>query len=193
SSNIAGESRGVRRAGSKARRQGVEARGEGPQVSRELLFEIGVEELPAGYVPPALEQLERGVRAGLDSLRLGFGGVVTHGPPRRLAVLAHRVAERQSDLDEEAMGPAARVAFDAEGRPTRALLGFCAGKGVEPSAVRRVQTPKGEYVAVTVHRVGAPALDVLPAMLADVASGLQFPKSMRWDAGDYRFGRPVRW
>src|SRR5262249_46403461 len=121
------------------------------------------------------------------------GGVVTHGTPRRLAVLAHRVAERQSDLDEEAMGPAARVAFDAEGRPTRALLGFCAGKGVEPSAVRRVQTPKGEYVAVTVHRVGAPALDVLPAMLADVASGLQFPKSMRWDAGDYRFGRPVRW
>src|SRR5262245_16365061 len=160
---------------------------------RELLFEIGVEELPAGYVPPALEQLESEVRAGLKDLRLEFGGVVTFGTPRRLAVLAHRVSERQTDLDEEAMGPATRVAFDAEGRPTRALLGFCAGKGVEPSAVRRVSTPKGEYVAVTVHHVGPLASDVLPGMLAGVATKLQFPKVMRWDAGDYRFGRPVRW
>jgi glycyl-tRNA synthetase beta chain len=161
--------------------------------ARELLFEIGVEELPAGYVPPALEQLERGVRAGLEELRLGLGGVATHGTPRRLTVLVHRLADRQTDFDEEAMGPATRVAFDADGRPTRALLGFCAGKGVEPSAVRKVSTPKGEYVAVTVHHKGKPALDVLPAMLGAVATKLQFPKAMRWDDGDYRFGRPVRW
>ena len=162
-------------------------------MSRDLLFEIGVEELPAGYVPTALEQLERGVREGLEVLRLGLGGIVTYGTPRRLAVLVHRVGERQTDLDEEAMGPAARVAFDAEGRPTRALLGFCAGKGVEASAVRRVQTPKGEYVAVTVHHAGRPAAEVLPTMLAQVATRIQFPKTMRWDDGDYRFGRPVRW
>jgi len=162
-------------------------------MKRELLFEIGVEELPAGYVAPALAQLAQGVRDGLESLRLAAGDVVTYGTPRRLAVLAHRVADRQTDLNEEAMGPAARVAFDAEGRPTRALLGFCTGKGVEPSAVRRVSTPKGEYVAVTVHHAGRAAADVLPEMLAGVASRLQFPKVMRWDAGDYRFGRPVRW
>jgi glycyl-tRNA synthetase beta chain len=120
-------------------------------------------------------------------------GVRTFGTPRRLTLLVHRVEERQADLDEEAMGPAAKVAFDAEGRPTRALLGFCAGKGVEASAVRRVETPKGEYVAVTVHHAGKPAAEVLPAVLAGVARALQFPKSMRWDAGDYRFGRPVRW
>jgi glycyl-tRNA synthetase beta chain len=161
--------------------------------TRELLFEIGVEELPASYAPPALEQLERGVRAGLEELRLGFGGVVTHGTPRRLAVVVHRLSERQTEFDEEAMGPASRVAFDAEGRPTRALLGFCAGKGVEPSAVRKVATPKGEYVAVTVHHAGRSAMEVLPAMLGQVATRLQFPKTMRWDAGDYRFGRPVRW
>jgi glycyl-tRNA synthetase beta chain len=161
--------------------------------ARELLFEIGVEELPAGYAPPALEQLERGVRAGLEDAKLGFGGVVTHGTPRRLAVIVHRLAERQEDFDEEAMGPAARVAFDADGRPTRALLGFCAGKGVEPSAVRKVSTPKGEYVAVTVHHKGQAAIDVLPGLLASVATKLQFPKTMRWDGGDYRFGRPVRW
>ena len=162
-------------------------------MSRDLLFEIGVEELPAGYVPPAAEQLERGVRDGLDALRLGFGGVRTFSTPRRLTVLVHRVEEMQTDFDEEAMGPAAKVAFEADGRPTRALLGFCAGKGVEPSAVRRVAGPKGEYVAVTVHHAGKPALEVLPAMLTAVAQKLQFPKTMRWDAGDYRFGRPVRW
>lgn len=162
-------------------------------MSRDLLFEIGVEELPAGYVPPALEQLERGVREGLATLRLTAGATTTWGTPRRLTVLVRDVAERQTDFDEEAMGPAAKVAFDGEGRPTKALIGFCAGKGVDVSAVRRVETPKGEYVAVTVHHAGRAALEVLPALLATVAQGLQFPKTMRWDAGDYRFGRPVRW
>lgn len=162
-------------------------------MSRELLFEIGVEELPAGYVPPALDQLERAVREGLEGLRLGSGGIVQYGTPRRLTVLVHRVDERQAEFDEEVMGPAAKVAFDAEGRPTRALLGFCAGKGVDVSAVRRVDTPKGEYVVVRVHHAGKSALEVLPGMLANAALKLQFPKTMRWDAGDYRFGRPVRW
>jgi glycyl-tRNA synthetase beta chain len=160
---------------------------------RDLLFEIGVEELPAGYVPPALEQLERGVRAGLQELRLAFDDVVTYGTPRRLAVFVADVSDRQRDHEEEAMGPAAKVAFDAAGQPTKALLGFCAGKGVDVSAVRRVETPKGEYVAVTVKHVGKPAIDVLPGLLAGVATRLQFPKTMRWDGGDYRFGRPVRW
>lgn len=162
-------------------------------MTRDLLFEIGVEELPAGYVPPALEQLERGVRAGLQELRLGFDDVVTYGTPRRLAVFVADVSERQRDHEEEAMGPAAKVAFDAEGRPTKALLGFCAGKGVDASAVRRVETAKGEYVAVTVKHVGKPAAEVLPGLLGTLAPKLQFPKTLRWDAGDYRFGRPVRW
>lgn len=159
----------------------------------DLLFEIGVEELPAGYVPPALEQLERGVRTGLQDLRLAFGEAVTFGTPRRLAVLVSGVAGRQTDHEEEAMGPAAKVAFDAEGRPTKALLGFCAGKGVDVSAVRRVETAKGEYVAVTVKHVGRPAAEVLPVLLGALAPKLQFPKTMRWDAGEYRFGRPARW
>ena len=162
-------------------------------MTRDLLLEIGVEELPAGYVPPALEQLERGVRDGLQALRLAFDDVVTYGTPRRLAVFAADVAARQRDHEEEAMGPAARVAWDAEGRPTRALLGFCAGRGVDPAAVRRVATAKGEYVAVTVHHAGRAAAEVLPDLLAAVAGGLAFPKSMRWDAGEHRFGRPVRW
>jgi len=162
-------------------------------VSHELLFEIGVEELPAGYILPALEQMEKAVRAGLEGLRLEFGDVGTCATPRRLTVIVRGLAERQRDHDEEAMGPAVKVAFDAEGRPTRALLGFCQGRGVDPASVRRVETPKGEYVTVTVHHAGRPAAEVLPEMLAQVATRITFPKTMRWLDDDTRFARPVRW
>jgi glycyl-tRNA synthetase beta chain len=163
-------------------------------VTRDLLFEIGVEELPGGYVAPALEQLERAARDGLAGLRLAASDLCTYGTPRRLTLFVKDLAERQADFDEEAMGPAVKVAFAADGSPTRALLGFCQGKGVDPSQVRRVQTPRGEYVAVTVHQVGKPALEVLPALLSALPGRLAFPKSMRWLPGDdARFARPVRW
>jgi glycyl-tRNA synthetase beta chain len=163
-------------------------------VTRDLLFEIGVEELPGGYVPPALEQLELAARDGLAGLRLGVGDLCTYGTPRRLTLFVKDLAERQTDFDEEAMGPAVKVAFGPDGQPTRALLGFCQGKGVDPSKVRRVETPKGEYVAVTVHHAGRPALEVLPALLGALPGRLTFPKSMRWLPGDdARFARPVRW
>ena len=162
-------------------------------MSRVLLVEIGCEELPAGYVPPALEQLERGARTMLADLRLAHGDVATYGTPRRLALEVRDVAERQPDMNEEAVGPAVKVAFDADGKPTKALLGFCGGKGVDVSTVRRVATPRGEYVAVTVHRAGQNAADVLPAALATLAQRVTFPKSMRWLDDDTRYGRPVRW
>ncbi len=162
-------------------------------MSRDLLFEIGVEELPAGYIPPALEQLERGITAGLAEARLAHGAVRTRATPRRLALYVESLEERQPDRDEEVMGPAARVAWDADGKPTKALLGFCQGKGADLADVRRVETPKGEYVAVTVHQVGRPAAGVLPALLAGLARGLTFPKMMRWLDDDTRFARPVRW
>ncbi len=149
--------------------------------------------MPASYAPPALEQMKRAATEGLAALRLAHGDVRTYGTPRRLALWVEHVAARQADLDEEAMGPAVRVAFDADGKPTRALIGFCAGKGVEVSAVRRVATPKGEYVAVRVHHAGRPAADVLPQFLATLSTRLTFPKSMRWLTGDTRFARPVRW
>ena len=160
---------------------------------RELLLEIGAEELPPSYVAPALEQLERGARAGLADLYLTFGAVRTVGAPRRLALSVSGLAARQPDRDEEVTGPNWKAAFDAAGAPTKALLGFCQGRGVDPSAVRKVTTAKGEYVAVTVHHTGKPAAQVLPALLATLAGKLQFPKSMRWLSDDTRFARPVRW
>lgn len=162
-------------------------------MTRDLLFEIGVEELPASYVQPALEQLEREVRGGLAELRLAFGDLCTYATPRRLALFVKDLADRQSDHDEEVTGPAVRVAFDAAGKPTRALLGFCQGRGVDPAAVRRVATAKGEYVAVTVHHAGLPAAEVLPGLLGGVAQRLAFPKTMRWPGSEARFARPVRW
>ncbi|HYM80972.1 MAG TPA: glycine--tRNA ligase subunit beta [Candidatus Limnocylindria bacterium] len=162
-------------------------------MTRELLFEIGVEELPSSYIPPALAQLEREARAGLADLRLGFGAIDAFGTPRRLVLSVAGLEERQSDFAEEALGPAVRVAYDGEGKPTKALEGFCRGKGVDLSAVRRVTTAKGEYVTVTVHHTGRPAADVLPGLLAGLATRLVFPKSMRWTAAEFRFARPVRW
>lgn len=163
-------------------------------MTRDLLFEIGAEELPGGYVPPALDQLERAARDGLAGLRLPFGDLCTYGTPRRLTLFVKDLAPRQADFDEEAMGPAVKVAFGPDGAPTKALLGFCQGKGVDPAQVRRVETPKGEYVAVTVHHAGKPALEVLPALLGSLPGRLTFPKSMRWLPGDdARFARPVRW
>jgi glycyl-tRNA synthetase beta chain len=161
-------------------------------MTRDLLFEIGVEELPAGYILPALDQLERGVGAGLDELRLAHGPVRTRATPRRLAVQVEAVAERQTDHDEEVLGPAQRVAY-AEGMPTQALIGFCKSKGADTARARLVETPKGVYVAVTVHYAGKPAVEVLPALLARVATSLMFPKVMRWLDDETRFARPVRW
>ena len=153
-------------------------------MSRDLLFEIGIEELPSSYCMPAVEQLAESVRRGLAELRLSHGEVRAFATPRRLALLVTGVADHQTDFAEEAMGPAAKAAFDAEGKPTKALIGFCAGKGVDVSAVRRLETPKGEYIAVTVQHTGKAAADVLPGMLATAATKLNYPKSMRWDDGD---------
>src|SRR6185369_825081 len=101
-----------------------------PFVARELVFEIGVEELPTPYIAPALEQLGREAERGLRDRRLGFERISTLGTPRRLTLRVEGLAERQTDHDEEATGPSVKAAFDAEGKPTKALLGFCQGKGV---------------------------------------------------------------
>ncbi len=159
----------------------------------DLLFEIGAEEIPAGFVPPALRQLEADLAFALGEARLAHGEVKAVGSPRRLAVWARGVAARQADGRTEALGPPVAHAFDAEGRPTQAALGFARSQGVEVSALSRVQTPKGERVAVTRVEKGRKAEQVLPALLERLVGGLRFKKSMRsrWD--EVTFARPVRW
>ncbi|HEU4385106.1 MAG TPA: glycine--tRNA ligase subunit beta [Anaeromyxobacteraceae bacterium] len=159
----------------------------------DLLFEIGAEEIPAGFVPPALRQLESDLALALGEARLSHGEVKAVGSPRRLAVWARDVAPRQADGRTEALGPPVAQAFDAEGRPTQAALGFARSQGVEVGALSRVQTPKGERVAVTRVEKGKQAEQVLPAILERLVAGLRFKKSMRsrWD--EVTFARPVRW
>src|SRR5512138_1532273 len=159
----------------------------------DLLFEIGAEEIPAGFVPPALEQLQRDLAKALDDARLAHGEVKAVGTPRRLAVWARGVAARQADATTEAFGPGVAQAFDADGKPTPAALGFARSQGVDVAALERAQTPKGERVVVRKVEKGRKAEQVLPGLLEKLAAGLRFKKSMRsrWD--DVTFARPVRW
>jgi glycyl-tRNA synthetase beta chain len=162
-------------------------------MSQDLLLEIGVEELPATFVASAVEALPGLLESRLKELRLSHGAIRALGTPRRLALIASGVATAQPDLDEEALGPPARVAFDADGKPTKAALSFAQKIGVAPEALFKKATDKGEYVAGRRVEKGAPAASLLPAVLAEVCGKIPFRKSMRWSDGDTAFGRPVRW
>ena len=149
----------------------------------DLILEIGAEEIPAGFVPGALEQLKHDLAKALAEARLAHGDVVALGTPRRLFVCARDVAAKAVDAKTEALGPPVAQAFDAEGRPTQAALGFAKSQGVEVAALERVQTPKGERLAVTKVEKGRKADALLPGILGRLVAGLRFRKAMRsrWD------------
>lgn len=159
----------------------------------DLLLEIGVEELPARFIPTAMEQLQQIVTDLLTESRIGFGPVKTFGTPRRLALLVTGVSERQQGIEQEMKGPPVRAAFTPDGEPTPAATGFAAAQGVDLSALVRRTTPTGEYVFAVKKESGRPTKDGLPDLLARLVIALEFPKSMRWGSGDFRFARPVRW
>lgn len=165
----------------------------GPPMASDLLLEIGVEELPASFVQGAVEALPTLLTARLDELRVAHGLARAYGTPRRVAVLCEAVVERQPDLEEEVLGPPARVAFDAGGKPTRAAEAFAQKNGVAITDVFVKDTPKGQYVAARRAQVGAPSVDLLPAALERAISEIPFRKSMRWSDLPTAFGRPVRW
>ena len=168
-------------------------------MDRELLIEIGVEELPAGWLPSLTRQLAERLDARLKDLRISAGvAAESYSTPRRLTACVGKIAERQEDLEEEITGPPVSAAFK-DGQPTPAALGFAKKQGVEFDQITRVQTPKGEYLAYTKRQRGKSAVDTLPAVLTAVLRDLQFPKQMNWDARlddgkeNFVFGRPIRW
>ena len=167
---------------------------------RELLLEIGCEEMPASWIPGIEAQLAQRLAARLDEVRVTRRGPVrAFVGPRRLVATVAELADRQSDLEETVTGPPVRAAFDAVGEPTRAALGFARKQGVEVAALARVETPKGEYLACHRRQAGAATESVLAGVLATTLRDLAFPKAMRWDAalddgrGEFLFGRPIRW
>ncbi len=159
----------------------------------DLLYEIGAEEIPAGYIGPALEQLARRLDEELTEAGLDHGAVAVTGTPRRLVVTSQDVAERQPDVEEEVTGPPAKIAFDAEGNPTKAAQGFARSQGVAVEAIRRADTDRGEYCVVTRHTTGRPAIELLAEILPRITLQISFPKSMLWPESDRPFARPVRW
>ncbi len=162
-------------------------------MAEDLLLEIGTEELPAGFVGPALEALGRAALESLERLRLGHGEIRPLGTPRRLALLVEDVEEVQRDLDREVIGPPRRVALDEQGRPTAAALGFARTQGVAVGELKVVETPKGPYVAARVYSEGRPAREVLGKEIPQWITGIPFPKSMRWRDLNLRFARPIHW
>jgi glycyl-tRNA synthetase beta chain len=161
-------------------------------MSRSLLIEIGVEELPASFVARAAEQMPVLVKNALAAARLTHGEIESLGTPRRLALLVSGVAEAQPDLEEEVLGPPRAAAFEADGTPKKAAEGFAKKLGLDVSAVRLVSTDKGEYAAVTRSEKGQPAAAVL-GKVVEAATKVTFPKAMRWGQGEVAFGRPVQW
>jgi len=158
-----------------------------------LLLEVGTEELPARFVEPARLQLETNLGEALVRERLEPAFLKSWATPRRLAVRAEGLPALQPDVWREVRGPAARAAFDAQGRPTAAALGFARSQGVPVEALEVRSTPAGEYVFARVCVPGKPVGEVLRELLPRVVTSLSFPKTMRWGNHDLRFARPIRW
>ncbi|MCC6554582.1 MAG: glycine--tRNA ligase subunit beta [Polyangiaceae bacterium] len=160
--------------------------------TRDLLLEIGVEELPASFVDAALRALPELAGKRLADLRLAHGAIRALGTPRRLALLVSGLSARQRDLEEELTGPPVKAAFK-DGAPTKAAEAFAQKLGCAVSDLRRVAGPKGEYLAGTRRETGRPAVELLPELLASLVPAIPFRKSMRWGTGEMAFGRPIHW
>ncbi|MBI4887960.1 MAG: glycine--tRNA ligase subunit beta [Acidobacteria bacterium] len=169
-------------------------------MDRELLIEIGCEEIPAGWLPDLTAQLARALEARLKEFRLPIDAPVeSYSTPRRLAVRVAKVAERQTDLEDLVTGPPVASAIGPSGDPTPAAAGFARKYGVEVGALERHETPKGTYLAYRVRQRGKATVDVLADVMAGLLRDFAFPKQMRWDAyledgkGELVFARPIRW
>ncbi len=160
----------------------------------ELVFEIGCEEMPARFVAPAMSEFKDLAAGKLDQARLLDGDDLrTFGTPRRLALLVKGLKERQEDQEETALGPPKKAAFDAEGNPTKAALGFAKSQGVEVDALQTVDTDKGERLAAVKLKPGQAAREVLIELLPSLVEAMSFPKTMRWGSESFRFARPIHW
>jgi glycyl-tRNA synthetase beta chain len=162
-------------------------------MAKDLLFEIGTEEIPARFMGPALKQMRELAEAGFNEHRLDFSKINVYGTPRRLALMVQELAETQADLAQEVKGPSEKAAFDADGNPTKAVLGFARGQGVDIKELRIKETPQGKYVFATKKSMGQPAETVLPGILLNIVHKLYFPKPMRWGDLEMKFARPIRW
>ena len=158
-------------------------------MSKDLLLEIGTEEVPAHVMPHLLADLKRLAGDVFAERRLAYDSLRTIGTPRRTALLVTGLAERQEDISTETRGPSVAIAFDAEGKPTKAGAGFARGQGVDPAALIQ----RDGYVYASVHERGAETAQLLTELLPELIRAIPLPNSMRWGDLDFRFIRPIRW
>ncbi|CEO09152.1 glycyl-tRNA ligase subunit beta [[Clostridium] sordellii] len=158
-----------------------------------LLFEIGVEELPARYVNSAMEQLKLNIVKSFDENRITYDSVNVYSTPRRLTVVVDNICERQEDLEEEVKGPAKKIAVDADGNFTKPLLGFMKSKGIKEQDLYFKQVGKEEYAFGKIKQEGKLTSEVLKTVLPEAIKSMTFPKAMRWGGKNMRFIRPIRW
>lgn len=159
---------------------------------RDLLLEIGLEELPAQYVLRSEKQLGERVAAFLSDARVNFGAITVYSTPRRLAVLVRDVEESQQDLTETLRGPAKKIAKDADGNWSKAAAGFARGRGLSVDDLYFAEEKGVEYIFADRHESGQPTTSLLGG-LEDVVRGMTFPKNMKWGTSSLRYMRPIRW
>lgn len=157
------------------------------------MFEIGTEEIPAGFIPRALSEMEARFRRALDKARIEYGDIGTLGTPRRLTLTIRALSETQPETRLEVRGPKVEAAYDKDGLPTKALEGFARGQGVELADIVTVEAKKGAHVVARKVVEGKVTMEILPEILSGVVTAELFPKAMRWGAGRIAFGRPVHW
>ncbi|OPY57762.1 MAG: Glycine--tRNA ligase beta subunit [Pelotomaculum sp. PtaU1.Bin035] len=159
----------------------------------DFLLEIGVEEMPARFLDPALAEMKELAISALAEQRLGFKQVKTCGTPRRLTLFVEGLAKSQESLEIEIKGPAAKVAFKPDGTPTKAAEGFAKSHGVSVSDLVKKPVGQVDYMFATKVEAGRQAMEVLSGIVPALIAGLHFPKPMRWGNLEVRFARPIRW
>ena len=162
-------------------------------MGKELLLEIGTEEIPAGFISKALGDIAISIRRELKANRIVHGEVMTLGTPRRLVLLVQEVADKQEDVESEKLGPPLHTAFDAKGKPTKAAVGFARGQGVGVEDLKVVERGKGEYLCAVKKEEGKSSSSLLAEILPRLIGSIPFPKSMRWSTINVRFARPIHW
>ena len=158
-------------------------------MAKDLLFEIGAEEIPAGFMPNILGQLKQLAETKLNDAHLPFESIETYGTPRRLALIVKGLADASAEISERHKGPSASIAYDADGNATKAAIGFARGKGLDVADL----VVEDGYIYAETKTAGVPAKDIVTGMLPQLITGLNFPKSMHWGDLDAKFVRPVRW
>lgn len=158
-------------------------------MAKDLLFEIGAEEIPAGFMPNILGQLKQLAETKLNDAHLPFESIATYGTPRRLALIVKGLADTSAEISERHKGPSASIAYDADGNATKAAIGFARGKGLDVADL----VVEDGYIYAETKTAGVSTKNIVTDMLPQLITGLNFPKSMHWGNLDAKFVRPVRW